>query len=257
LRRRGEITNYLLPISLILATQPKGYVDGLTEYRQGAVSEWVEQFAHATTRACAAAERLANAIAQLQADWLDALGQPRRDAAVRRLVSILPEQPVIDVAVAQRLTGKSHVAIGKALQQLEDAGVIDRLNQRKWDRAWECDALLSLVDSFEKSVQSSGMAQRPSVRPAATTIKVEWTSTASPSSECETSRVEPLVSVMIRVRSPLNRSTESSKARPELPQAVRSTDSTGAPIFTASISASSREARTTSIRSSARTGSTP
>ena len=124
LRRRGEITHYLPPISLILASEPKGYVDGLTAYRQGAISEWVEQFADATARACAAAEQLADAIAQRQADWLQTLGQPRRDAAVRQLVSVLPEQPVIDVAAAQRLTGKSHVAIGKALQQLEDAGII-------------------------------------------------------------------------------------------------------------------------------------
>jgi Fic family protein len=130
-RRRGEITHYLPPISMILAAQPKGYVKGLTAYRRGAVSEWVEQFAHATARACVAAEQLAGAIARRQADWLVALGQPRRDAAVRQLVTILPEQPVIDVAAAQRLTGKSHVAIGSALRQLENAGVIKPAERAK------------------------------------------------------------------------------------------------------------------------------
>lgn len=149
LRRRGEIINYLPPISLILASQPKSYIDALTAYRQGDVSKWVEQFADATARACAAAEQLADAIAKRQADWLQTLGQPRRDAAVRQLVSTLPEQPVIDVAAAQRLTGKSHVTIGKALRQLEDAGIIVRLNERKWGRVWECDELLGLVDTFE------------------------------------------------------------------------------------------------------------
>ncbi|MDQ6746322.1 MAG: Fic family protein [Actinomycetota bacterium] len=153
LRRRGETTNYLPPISLILAAEPGGYIDGLTAYRQGALSGWVENFALATARACFAAEQLADAIAQRQAEWLDALGQPRRDAAVRQLVSSLPEQPVIDVAVAQRLTRESHVAVGRALRQLEDAGIVNRLNERKWGRAWECDTLLSLVDSFEKDVQ--------------------------------------------------------------------------------------------------------
>jgi Fic family protein len=157
-RSRGEITHYLPPISMILAAQPKGYVKGLTAYRRGAVSEWVEQFAHATARACVAAEQLAEAIARCQADWLVALGQPRRDAAVRQLVTILPEQPVIDVAAAQRVTGKSHVAIGRALRQLEAAGVINRLNERKWGRVWECDTLLSLVDSFDKTIQNSGLA---------------------------------------------------------------------------------------------------
>jgi len=69
-------------------------------------------------------------------------------------VSVLPEQPVIDVAVAQTLTGKSHVAIGRALKELETAGILNPLNERKWGRAWECDELFSLVDSFGRSVRT-------------------------------------------------------------------------------------------------------
>jgi len=154
LRRRGEIGKSIPPASLILATEPKSYVDGLTGYRRGAISTWLAQFAHATARAAIQAERLADRIEQRQSAWLDRLGRPRRDAAVRQLVSVLPQQPVIDVATAQRLTGKSHVAVGRALQQLEHAGVLNRLNERKWGRVWECDELFALVDSFEKSVRT-------------------------------------------------------------------------------------------------------
>ena len=156
LRRRGEIPNYVPPISLILAAEPKAYIGGLTAYRDGEVSLWCARFAHATVRAAEAAERLADLIEERQSVWLDVLGQPRKDAAVRQLVSVLPAQPVIDVAVAQKLTGKSHVAIGRALQQLEDAGILGRLNERKWGRVWECDQLLSLVDSFERSMRTPG-----------------------------------------------------------------------------------------------------
>jgi Fic family protein len=38
LRRRGEITQYIPPISLILAAEPKGYIGGLNAYRQGELS---------------------------------------------------------------------------------------------------------------------------------------------------------------------------------------------------------------------------
>ena len=155
LRRRGEIANYIPPISLILASEPKGYVAGLTAYRYGSVSSWTAQFAHAIERAAREAERLAEAIEQRQSAWLEALGHPRRDATVRQLVSALPEQPVIDVAVAQRLTGKSHVAVGRAIQQLEDAGILNRLNERKWGRVWECDQLLDLVESFERTLRTA------------------------------------------------------------------------------------------------------
>jgi Fic family protein len=153
LRRRGAATRYIAPISLVLAAEPRSYVGGLTAYRNGDVSLWTARFALATARAAKEAERLAEAIEERQSTWLDALGQPRKDSAVRQLVSVLPEQPVIDVAVAQRLTGKSHVAIGRALQQLETAGILHRLNERKWGRVWECDQLFSLVDSFEQRVR--------------------------------------------------------------------------------------------------------
>jgi Fic family protein len=154
LRRRGEVSNYIPPISLVLVGQPKNYIGGLGAYSQGRVGGWCERFGHATARAAREAERLAEAIEDLQAEWLERLGQPRRDAAVREIVSVLPAQPVIDVAVAQRLTGKSHVSVGKAIAQLEDAGVLERLNERKWGRVWECGELLTLVEDFEKSVSS-------------------------------------------------------------------------------------------------------
>jgi hypothetical protein len=59
---------------------------------------------------------------------------------------------VIDVPVAQELTGKSHVAAGQALQKLEDAGILKRLNEKRWGRVWECDELLELVGEFEKTL---------------------------------------------------------------------------------------------------------
>jgi Fic family protein len=154
LRRRRAVTTYIPPISLVLATEPRAYIGGLTAYRHGEVSLWSVRFAQAAARAAREAERFAEAIEQRQSAWLDALGQPRRDAAVRQLVRVLPEQPVIDVAVAQRLTGKSHVAVGRALQVLETAGILNRLNDRKWGRVWECEQLFNLVDSFERSVST-------------------------------------------------------------------------------------------------------
>jgi hypothetical protein len=73
---------------------------------------------------------------------------------VRQVVAALPEQPMIDVATGQRLTGKSHVAVGGAIKQLVDAEILVPLNERKWGRAWECDELLELVDDFERGLAS-------------------------------------------------------------------------------------------------------
>jgi hypothetical protein len=46
------------------------------------------------------------------------------------------------------------VAVGNALQQLENAGILQRLNEKKWGSAWECDELLELVGDFEKSMST-------------------------------------------------------------------------------------------------------
>jgi Fic family protein len=155
LRRRGEITSYIPPISLVLASEPRSYVAGLGAYSTGKVSAWAERFAAATGRAASEAERLTGQIETLQAQWLERLGNPRSDAATRELIGALPGQPVIDVPAGQQLTGKSHVAVGNAIAQLEDAGILKKLNERKWGRVWECDELLALVDRFEKTVSTA------------------------------------------------------------------------------------------------------
>jgi Fic family protein len=152
LRRRGEIRDYVPPISLVLGAEPKAYIDGLGAYSQGDISVWCERLADATTRSARSAEQFAAEIEERQASWLAELGQPRKDAAIRQLIEALPEHPIIDVATGRQLTTKSHVAVGAALRRLEEAGILKKLNERKWGRVWECRQVLSLVEDFEKSV---------------------------------------------------------------------------------------------------------
>lgn len=154
LRKKGDALNYVPPISLILATQPRNYVAGLGDFSAGDVSGWCELFADATSGAAQEAQRFAAQIEAQQSTWLERLGHLRRDAAAYQLVHALPEQPVLDVGRAQELTGKSHVAVQNALSQLENAGILRRLNERKWGRVWECDELLELVEHFEETVST-------------------------------------------------------------------------------------------------------
>jgi Fic family protein len=156
LRRKGETSNYIPPISLVLATVQRSYFGGFGAFSRGDVSAWCDIFAGAVQRAAWEAERIASRIEDRQAEWLERLGNPRSDAAIRQILSALPEQSVIDVAAGQALTGKSHVSVQNALQRLEDAGILRRLNERKWGRVWECDELLELVEDFEESVSTPG-----------------------------------------------------------------------------------------------------
>ena len=153
-RRRGETEDFIPPISLVLASQPKAYIGGFGAYSLGKVDVWCERFANATTRAAREAQWIAGAIEAREADWLGRLGNPRSDSAVRQLVRELPAHPVIDAGVAEALTRKSHTAVHNALNQLEGAGILQPLNEKKWGRAWEAGELLQLVADFEKRVST-------------------------------------------------------------------------------------------------------
>jgi Fic family protein len=155
LRRTGEIGACVPPISLILASEPRRYVAGFGSYSAGDVSAWCAFFAEAAARAAEAAWHFARGIEDRQREWLARAGEPRRDSTARRLIELLPEQPVIDVATAQRLTGRSHVAVGAAIDRLARARILTPLNERKWGRAWECEELLELVEDFEREVSTS------------------------------------------------------------------------------------------------------
>ena len=153
LRRGGEAVNFIPPISLVLAATRKSYVAGFGEFSRGDVSSWCDLFAAATNRSAVEAEKMAAQIEDLQSVWLERLGGPRSDAAVHQLSAQLPAQPVMDVATGQRLTGKSREAIRNALAQLEKAGIMHPLSQRKWGRVWECRELLELIEDFEESAR--------------------------------------------------------------------------------------------------------
>lgn len=156
LRRRGETDGFIPPLSLVLAQIPKAYVGGLGAYSQGNVDLWCARFAAATTRAAEQAQWLANAIDDQEIEWLERLGHPRSDAAVRQILRELPAHPVIDAGVAEALTGKSHTAVNNALNQLEVTGILQPLNEKRWGRSWEARELLDLATAFEERVGGVG-----------------------------------------------------------------------------------------------------
>jgi Fic family protein len=153
LRRGGEAPNFVPPISLVLAATRESYIAGLGEFSGGDVSSWCDLFAAATQEAAVEAEKMAARIEERQASWLQCLGDPRSDAVVHKLVAQLPAQPVMDVAAGQRLTGRSHAAVRNALVQLEEAGIMRPLNEKRWGRVWECRQLLELIEDFEESAR--------------------------------------------------------------------------------------------------------
>lgn len=165
LRRRGLLGEYIPPISLVLNAAPRSYTSSLAAYQrrrpasQHPADLIVQTFSQAAKIASSEAEVLRDDVDALQRRWRDALKGLRSDAAAWRLVDELPGRPVLTAPSVGELLTISAPAAGRALNQLEERGIIKRLNEKKWGRAWEASELLALVQAFERRV-GGGRASR-------------------------------------------------------------------------------------------------
>jgi len=161
LRRRGLLGEYIPPISLVLNAAPRSYTSSLAAYqRRNSASQHpadliVQTFSQAAEIASSEATVLRDDVEALQGRWRAALKGLRSDAAAWKLVDELPGRPVLTAPSVGELLGISAPAAGRALDQLEERGIIKRLNERKWGRAWEASELLTLVQAFERRVGGS------------------------------------------------------------------------------------------------------
>ncbi len=164
LRRRGYAVNFLVPVSLVLATWAEDYVTGLTATRfegegtsapaHNGINRWVALFATACRRAMEDADRFEDQVRRLQANWRQRASNPRRDSAARRLIDALPSAPILTVATAAQLTGRSFQATNQAVQQLLNAGVLTQINVDRRNRAFEAPELIELFTSLERQLSS-------------------------------------------------------------------------------------------------------
>lgn len=164
LRRRGLAPRYVPPVSLILATRSGEYVRGLTAYRylgppdtpvaRAGIAEWIGIFASASARAAADAIRVSEKIEGLERVWRNRVGRIRANSAVDLLLQALPSAPVITVATAARLIGRSVQATNLAVNQLLEAGVLKQTTIARRNRAFEATGLLETVTGFERGLAS-------------------------------------------------------------------------------------------------------
>lgn len=165
LRRRGLTPRFVPPVSLVLATDAKAYVGGLTDFRAGRVTEWIATFAAATRWAAIEAERFTASITSLQERWRRQAGPLRSDAAALRLLEVLPATPIIDVQTTAELARCSEQAARLAVLHLEARGVLAQLTVGRRNRAWEAIGLFDRLDDFERRLATRrGGATR--LRPA-------------------------------------------------------------------------------------------
>jgi Fic family protein len=158
LRRRGLAPAVVPPVSLVLATWSRDYVNALNGTRgldaNAGLDDWISLFAGATTRAVADAQVYERRVKELQERWREKLGPLRSDSAAARLVSALPGAPVLTVGSAAELIDRSVQAVNEAVPRLVAAGVLKQTTIGKRNRGFEAPDLIALFTELERQLAS-------------------------------------------------------------------------------------------------------
>jgi Fic family protein len=164
LRRRGLSPRVLPPVSLVLATWARDYVDGLTatRYRGAATSKeahegvnlWVGRFAGACVRAVADVTAFEERARAIEAAWRAQLGRVRANSAVDRLLPALVGAPVLTVTSAAALIGRSFVQTNDAVNRLSDAGIVRQITVGRRNRAFEAPDVITAFTDLERQLAS-------------------------------------------------------------------------------------------------------
>lgn len=164
LRRRGLAERVVPPISLVLATYKKDYINFLSGYRcegdfvdsEAALgrNEWVEFFCASCTQACRGAQAFEERIISMQSVWNSKVNA-RKNSAVFDLIQLLPGMPVISVESAAIATEKSTEAIRLAIPTLMDAGILSQTSKGKRNRIFEATEVVDEFTRYERSLATT------------------------------------------------------------------------------------------------------
>lgn len=161
LRRRGVAARFVPPISIVLATRPSAYIDGLVAFREGRIADWIGSFASAASHAALTSIELAEQVAALQAEWRVRAGRPRAGSAASRIIALLPALPVLSAPTARAAIGVSQQQTLAALKALSGTGVIRQLSEGTYDRQYAATDLFELVGAYEERVARAERSARP------------------------------------------------------------------------------------------------
>lgn len=164
LRRRGIAPKILPPVSLVLATWSRSYVERLTATRyrgrhdsataQEGINHWIALFAAACRRAVDDASALERRVGRIQHDWRSEVDRVRMGSAVELLLGVLPGAPVISVSSAADLIGRSFQATNLAMSRLASAGVVRQVTLGRRNRAFEAPAIVDAFTALERQLAS-------------------------------------------------------------------------------------------------------
>jgi hypothetical protein len=154
----------LPPVSLVLATKSKSYIEGLTgtRYRgrhdsqeaHDGINRWTAIFASACSRAVADASTFEARIREIQDGWRAALGTVRAGSAVDLLIRALPGAPITTARAAESLTGRTFQAVNEAIARMVSTGILTQRTIGSRNRVFEATEVIDAFTDLERQLAS-------------------------------------------------------------------------------------------------------
>jgi Fic family protein len=148
MREKGLTTHVAVPVSAGLLHDVERYYGALGSYRKGDIEPIVSVFAAASLHAVSNGRKLASDIAATRARWVELMSGLRVDATARRVATLAVEQPVINQRLIVERLGVSAMSAYRALETLEQRGVLHSANSKKRNRIWIADDVIASLDDF-------------------------------------------------------------------------------------------------------------
>jgi len=155
LRHSGVTRTLTVPVSAGLLTDTSAYFQALTDYREGYVETIIRQFINASFRAIGNGRLLVEDLEQVYEGWSESLAS-RRGSAARRLLPHLLNQPAVNIAYVETATGVALSAAQRAVEQLEEAGILKRAGGGQRNRAWIAQDVIDALDAFAERIGRRG-----------------------------------------------------------------------------------------------------
>lgn len=152
LKRADVNRRVTAPISAGILTDPEGYFEALTEYREGNIEPILETVAHSAMRGAELGRRLVRDLETRHGEMKRSVSA-RKDSSSHRLVDLLIAHPAVNSRFVSQKLGVSDVTAVSAIERLVNDGILTSASQNRRNRVWVAGGVLHDLDGFAEEIR--------------------------------------------------------------------------------------------------------
>jgi Fic family protein len=160
LRRRRATRHLTVPIASALVAHRDGYFAALGDYRRGRAHTIIAMLASSASIATAESWLTASRLHAIRAAWHDRVGGSRPGTPLHRLLDLLTEEPIVNVALVEERIGVSAEVATEAIGRLTASGVLAKAPRSRRAPVWLAREVLDEVDDLSRRIQASSRRLR-------------------------------------------------------------------------------------------------